>query len=81
MAIMDPNAEQDVMKLWQLVVDLSEQLTQTKQVVSSLYAESQKLKVGDRLAPPYPYLDPTTLEFGETLPIGDPVPPLDLERE
>ena len=53
---MDPNAEQDVMKLWQLVVDLSEQLTQTKQVVSSLYAESQKLKVGDRLAPPYPYL-------------------------
>ena len=57
MAIMDPNAEQDVMKLWQLVVDLSEQLTQTKQVVSSLYSESQKLKVGeDCLAPLHLYL-------------------------
>lgn len=47
MAIMDPNAEQDVVKVYQLVVELSDQLTQTKQVVSSLYAESQKLKVGE----------------------------------
>lgn len=47
MTVMDVNAEHDLMKLLQLVIDLSEQLDQTKQAVVSLHAESQKLKVGD----------------------------------
>lgn len=45
MAVMEMNGEQDIMKLWHLVIDLSEQLSQMRQAVSSLHAESQKLKV------------------------------------
>ncbi|THH11022.1 hypothetical protein EW145_g947 [Phellinidium pouzarii] len=44
MAIMDPNIEPDLMKLWNLVGELSEQLSHTKQVVSSLHNDSIKLK-------------------------------------
>ena len=45
MAIMDDRFEHDVMKLWQLVVDLSEQISTTKQVANTLHNESIKLKV------------------------------------
>lgn len=46
MAIMDADRfEHDVMKLWTLVVDLSDQLSQTKQVASTLRNETIKLKV------------------------------------
>ncbi|KAI5121392.1 hypothetical protein M0805_003164 [Coniferiporia weirii] len=44
MAIMDQNVEYDLMKLWALVVDLSDQLTHTKQTANSLHNDSIKLK-------------------------------------
>lgn len=48
MAIMDDRFEGDVMRLWNLVVDLSEQLSLTKSVASRLHNETIQLKVSVR---------------------------------
>ncbi|KAL5524433.1 hypothetical protein ACEPAF_9573 [Sanghuangporus sanghuang] len=44
MAIMDDNYERDLMKLWALVVDLSEQLSHTKSQADALRSHSMVLK-------------------------------------
>ena len=49
MAIMDDRFENDVMRLWNLVVDLSDQLSLTKSVASKLHNETIQLKVGAQL--------------------------------
>lgn len=45
MVIMDGGAEQDIIKLWSLVVELSEQLTKTRTLAGSLHSQSIQLKV------------------------------------
>ena len=45
MAIMDDSYERDMMKIWTLVVDLSEQLSHTKQQADALRSHSMILKV------------------------------------
>lgn len=45
MAVLE-NGDQDLMQLWGLITELSEQLNQNRSVSVSLYAQADNIKVG-----------------------------------
>jgi hypothetical protein len=45
MAILEPGGEHDLMQLWSLITELSEQLNQNRSMSVSLYGLAGKIKV------------------------------------
>ena len=51
MAIMDANYDQEMMRLWGIISDLSEQLNQHRATASALRNQAEGIKVSLRLMP------------------------------